>query len=124
MQGCVIASPSGGPQRGGRLNVVEQQLLAALRETPAETDCSVSTHVLVSLDIVTSAEQEQWLSLHRSPRDGKRWFQVGDRWEYCRVPEVHWTERLAAAADSEASQAAARLRAIVVKPVSPLERRR
>jgi hypothetical protein len=102
------------------LNVVEQQLLSALRETPLETDCSVSMQVLEALGHITPTQQEQWLSKHRTPRDGKRWFAAGDRWEYCTpAPEP---ERAPIAVPRPAAPRAAVLGSILVKPLTPLKR--
>jgi hypothetical protein len=104
------------------LNVVEQQLLSALRETPTETDCSVSMHVLEALGHVSRFQQEQWLIRHRMPRQGKTWYPSDEHWEYraevaeVAAPPVHAPLRAV-------SQPANALRAIVVKPLAPLPQR-
>lgn len=110
------------PALSAALNVVEQQLLFALRETPPETDCSVSARVLESLGHATPAEQEKWLTLHRAPREGKRWFCSGDRWEYCVSPPDEGRSEVLSSPMPARMVAATPVpvRAIVVKPVAPL----
>lgn len=110
------------PALSAALNVVEQQLLFALRETPAETDCSVSARVLESLGHATPAEQEKWLSQHRPSREGKRWFCTGDRWEYCAsAPDEGRAEVLSSPMPARIVAASpVPIRAIVVKPLVPL----
>ena len=107
------------------MNVVEQQLLSALRETPPETDCSVSVKVLESLGFIVAAQQEQWLCRERAPREGKRWYCAGDRWEYCTQPPEDGGRDTKSLGLRPPVRAASQIspRSIVVKPVAPLKRR-
>ena len=70
------------------MKFVEEQLLSALRDTPAETDCSVSVKVLEVIGYKDHAEQERWLSQHRAPNGGKAWHMTGERWEYTANPDA------------------------------------
>ena len=103
------------------MNVVEQQLLSALRETPIETDCSVSFGVLETLGYTTRHQQEQWLNRHRSPRDGKLWHATEEHWEYCCQPQA--IERDPPPALRILLPAAGAPHSIVVKPLTPLKKR-
>ena len=108
------------------LNVVEQQLLSALRETPPETDCSVSVKVLESLGFIAVSQQEQWLCRERAPREGKRWYRSGDRWEYCVQPPEEGerdVKSLGLPSPLRAATSQVSPRSIVVKPLAPLKRR-
>jgi len=103
--------------------VIEQQLLSALRETPLETDCTVSVEVLKSLGHRTPDHQLVWLMTHRPATNGKRWHCTGGHWEYCEaLPESQ--ERLAPPFPARPAPTAIGLRAIVVKPLLPLKRTR
>ena len=67
---------------------VEQQLIAALVETPVETDCSVSMAVLNGLGLKGKELQAVWLNSHRAAMEGKCWQNFGERWEYTtQLPE-------------------------------------
>jgi hypothetical protein len=68
------------------LKIVEQQLLHSLRETPFETDYSVSAAVLVLLRLTTAAQQREWLARERAPRDGRDWHCIEGRWIYTEQP--------------------------------------
>jgi hypothetical protein len=67
---------------------VEEQLLSAFRDTPAETDCSVSVKVLEMIGCKEHGQQERWLTQHRAPHEGKAWHMTGERWEYTAHPDV------------------------------------
>lgn len=68
------------------LKIVEQQLLHSLRETPVETDCSISVALLRLLQLVTADDQRAWLDRHRAPQEGKSWRCIEERWVYTALP--------------------------------------
>ena len=105
---------------------VEQQLIAALTETPIETDCSVSTAVLSGLGVKGKELQAVWLNSHRAAMEGKRWQNIGERWEYT----THLPEPVAVTVPLPSTTGAPSWRTqakadrphlvITVKPVRPL----
>lgn len=104
--------------------VIEQQLLSALRETPLETDCSVSVEVLKSLGHRSPDMQHSWLAAHRPAANGKQWYCTGQHWEYCQQPPetADRKEPLSVPLPTRSAPAAIGTRAIVVKPLVPLRR--
>ena len=70
------------------MKFVEEQLLSALRETPIETDCSVSVKVLEMIGLKTADDQQGWLTKHRAPSAGKGWHLTGERWEFTANPDA------------------------------------
>jgi hypothetical protein len=114
------------------VKIVEQQLLHSLRETPFETDCSISVAVLASLQLATAEQQRVWLHRHREPRDGKQWHCIGGRWVYTARPEVEEPRKPDAplfprphqqkqkSAKSVPAPTPPRVARMVVKPVVPL----
>jgi hypothetical protein len=108
---------------------IEQQLLAVIADTPAETDCSVSAAVLVAIGLRDAVAQEAWLEARRPATNRKKWFLTGERWEYALQPSVPIPAETSFALRREAhfrSQAAApaeRPVPIMVKAVQPLSKR-
>jgi hypothetical protein len=100
------------------MKAIEEQLLVALRETPMETDCRVSTDTLRVLSLLTTEEQLRWLSHRRPPGNGKRWQLSGQHWNFC-APA---TDSPAAEHEpvSRTSVRAPAVGRIVVKPLPPL----
>jgi hypothetical protein len=100
------------------MKVIEEQLLVALRETPMETDCRVSTDTLRVLSLLTTEEQFRWLCNRRPPGNGKRWQLSGQHWDFCAPP----TDSPAPAYEppSWTSARAPAVGRIVVKPLPPL----
>lgn len=64
------------------VKIVEQQLLHSLRETPVETDCSISVALLRLLQLATAEDQRAWLDRHRAPQAGKSWHCIAERWVF------------------------------------------
>jgi hypothetical protein len=116
------------------LKIVEQQLLHSLRETPFETDYSVSVAVLTLLQLATAEQQRRWLQEQREPRAGKAWHRIADCWVFTAQPEVEAPRepspslfpRPVLPKSTEAAPGPLRaepaLRRIAVKPVAPLRR--
>ena len=102
------------------MNVVEQQLLSALHETPLETECSVSFRVLEALGFATRLQQEEWLTHHRGPQAGMRWQASDEHWDYCaQRPTI---DRETAPPLRMFLPPASPPRSIVVKPLTPLKK--
>jgi hypothetical protein len=105
---------------------IEQQLVAALTETPHETECSLSVAILRGIGLEGTTTQAAWLERHRPARDGKRWHCVGDGWEYSATPVPHVPSigpiSIPAGSNWRTSQAASErlLPPIIVKPLPPL----
>jgi hypothetical protein len=90
---------------------IEQQLISALAETPHETECCLSTAVLVSIGLAHPQSQLEWLRSQRGEKDGKVWRYSGAHWEYAAdVPETRETTSI---------PAAIRLNWRTVQPVPP-----
>ena len=68
------------------MKFIEQQLVAALTETPQETECSLSAALLKSIGLPDLHAQAAWLEKHRAAKEGKRWQAMDDRWEYAAEP--------------------------------------
>jgi hypothetical protein len=61
---------------------IEEQLANALKETPHETDCSLSTAVMESAGVHGREAQQHWLELRRPAREGKSWHPGLEHWTY------------------------------------------
>jgi hypothetical protein len=112
------------------MKFIEHQLQAALAETPIETDCSVSVAVLEMIGHHDRDAQEQWLREHRSPKEGKRWYLTGERWEYSEKPSVPIPSETSFSVPETSNWRTApamsdrKVTPIVVRPVTPLPRRK
>jgi hypothetical protein len=107
---------------------IEQQLVAALTETPHETECSLSAALLKSIGLADVTVQAIWLSNHRPAKEGKSWQAIGEHWEYTAdpVPDVPIVPIALPSGMSwrtSPANAERRLTPIVVKPVPPLASR-
>jgi hypothetical protein len=110
---------------------VEQQLLCALKETPPETECSVSIAILRIIGHHQFAEQQRWLCEKRAPENGKAWHMSGEHWEYTAHPDESVSmpdsfpvsPHLAAAGGKRTyAGKGSQPPIIVVNPVRPLQR--
>lgn len=64
------------------MKFIEEQLANALKETPHETDCSLSTAVMESAGVRGHEAQLNWLEARRPARDGKLWHRDAEHWTY------------------------------------------
>jgi hypothetical protein len=61
---------------------IEEQLANALKETPHETDCSLSAAVMESAGVHGPDAQRTWLEARRPAREGKSWYRDAEHWTY------------------------------------------
>jgi hypothetical protein len=73
------------------MKFIEEQLVSALRDTPLETDCSVSIKVLEMIGLKTAMEQHDWLAAKHPPRGTRGWRITTEHWEYS-LPEIEPAE--------------------------------
>jgi hypothetical protein len=99
------------------MKAIEDQLVVALRETPMETDCRVSTDTLRVLLLLTTDDQLRWLNHRRPPGNGKRWELSGQHWNFCAPTAGPAAEHEPLSRTSARAPAVGR---IVVKPLPPL----
>ena len=109
------------------MKFVEQQLVAALADTPHATECSVSVAVLNGFRLLGEEAQAGWLNRHRPARDGKSWRCRGERWEYAATTNNREQTRPPFSAPSTSTWRTSHLtpeRAspIMVKPLAPLRK--
>lgn len=64
------------------MKFIEEQLANALKETPHETDCSLSTAVMESAGVRGHEAQRNWLEARRPAREGKFWQCDAEHWTY------------------------------------------
>jgi hypothetical protein len=105
------------------LKIIEQQLLNTLRETPFETDCSVSADVLRILGLLTPDSQRAWLNAQRPLQGVKTWHLHDTHWLYAEPPAEPDSPPSRPPLLSIAVPRAPSPPAVKVKPVLPLRRR-
>jgi hypothetical protein len=109
---------------------IEQQLIAALVETPPETECSLSAEILKGIGLTDTSTQATWLEKHRPANNGKTWHCLGTTWEYTAKPVARVSDprpiAVPGGSNWRTSQATSerRLTPIVVKPLPPLRRQK
>jgi len=106
---------------------IEEQLVSVLRDTPAETDCSLSVSAMELAGIKGLALQREWLNKRRPPVGNRGWYLSNAHWEYG-LPPVDTPVRgqLSYAMPPRLISAPAPnmvVPQIVVKPLAPLSGR-
>jgi hypothetical protein len=109
------------------MKFVEQQLMAALADTPDATECSVSSAVLQGFGLKGEESQAQWLNTHRPAKHDKSWRYRGERWEYTATTNEVIPTRPPFLAPTTSTwrtshPASDRIPAVVVKPLAPLQK--
>ena len=116
----------GGP-RFSLVKFIEEQLVSVLRDTPLETDCSLSVKAMELADIKGTAAQSVWLNQRRPAVGTRGWHLCNAHWEYGHPPvEIPVREQLSYAMPPRLVSAPAPsmvVPQIVVKPLEPLVRR-
>ena len=106
------------------MKAVEQQLVSALRDTPAETDCSISMETLRALGLETPGEQARWLALQRPAGGGRDWHFFSGYWDFAATAIVPAAPAVFHGSPLWSGPASnAHIGRIVVKPLPPLETR-
>ncbi|MDO8545112.1 MAG: hypothetical protein Q7S40_32130 [Opitutaceae bacterium] len=104
------------------MKFVEEQLINALRETPPETDCSVSTNAMEMVGVRSRLEQQRWLSSKRPAAGDRSWQLIGEHWHFApRIePDEDVTRSSSALYSIPLRQTPRPISPIVVKPVRSL----
>jgi hypothetical protein len=106
---------------------IEEQLVSILRDTPLETDCSLSVSAMELADIRGMTVQEEWLNERRPAVGARGWHLCNAHWEYGAPPiEVQPRGQLGYAMPPRLVSPPSPnmvVPQIVVKPLQPLTKR-
>ncbi len=64
------------------MKIIEDQLINAFRETPLETDCSVSITALEMAGVKGQLRQLEWLASKRPAAGARQWHLRGEHWHF------------------------------------------